>query len=189
MSRITKECARGHLFEPDYPESDDCPFCAQVYQPRKTQPIYPEEMGKPDSPAGAGRPAGGASPLGRSKTVSVLSDLGEPVVGWFVAIAGPLRGQDFRVPMGRSSFGRGSGCRICIPGDPTVSEQQGYINYSKNRRFMISPGEGSSILYLNGQEVLAPLELKAHDVLEMGSTQISFMPFCGDSFDWSEASP
>lgn len=195
MSKITKECSRGHIFEPDYPESDDCPFCAQLensgYRSKKTVPIYPDEMrttGPSGQPSSVPRPNAQTAPLSRSKTVSVLTDLEEPVAGWLVAISGPLRGQDFKIPMGRSSFGRSTECRIIIEGDPTISSQQGYINYSRNRRFTLSPGEGSSLVYLDGTEVLAPVEIKAYSILEMGNTKLSFIPFCGDQFDWGEAS-
>ena len=186
MSRITKECSRGHVFEPDYPDSDDCPFCAQMerspYLSRKTQAIV-DPPGRPEARAAA--PVAGR-PMARSKTVQIDDiDVVDPVVGWLVATAGPLRGQDFRVPSGRSSFGRDPSCRICISGDPTISSNQGYINYSRNRRFTISPGEGSSLLYVNGTEVLAPMELVSMSVIEMGHTKMAFVPFCGDYFDWS----
>lgn len=193
MSSITKECKRGHVFEPDYPDSEDCPYCAQMegakpYQPKKTMPIY-------DTPVRSEGTANAGRPVGRSKTVSLHPVIGtvampdldvtDPVVGWLVATAGPLRGQDFRVPSGRSSLGRDPSCRICIAGDPTISSQQGYINYSRNRRFTISPGEGSSLLYVNGMEVLAPVELTPYNVIEMGATKMAFIPFCGEDFDWS----
>lgn len=191
-SRITKECQRGHVFEPDYPDSDDCPYCAQMerrpYQSKKTMPIY-------DAPPVAEVRPAKPRPVGQSKTVPLHATVGtlnmdyvdvqDPVVGWLVATAGPLRGQDFRVPSGRSSLGRDPSCRICIAGDPTVSSQQGYINYSRNRRFTISPGEGSSLLYVNGMEVLAPVELTPFTVIEMGCTKMAFIPFCGENFDWS----
>lgn len=197
MSPISKECPNGHLYEPDYPDSENCPYCAQVerggYRPVKTRPIYLDaagaEVAEPIMEAPAGAPSQGApggAAFGRSRTQTIYS-LNEPVAGWLVATAGPLLGQDFRVPPGRNSLGRAAECRISIAGDPTVSSQQGYITYSRNRRFMLSPGEGSAILYLNGQEVLAPVELKSYDELEMGNTRLKFVAFCGERFDWSEA--
>lgn len=195
MTRITKECARGHVFEPDFPDSDDCPYCAQMdrgYKSKKTLALYPDQEAGGATPAGASPGARGptvASPnvgaVGRSRTLPIYAtDVEEPVAGWLVATVGPLRGKDFRVPMGRSSFGRDLSCRICITGDPTVSSHQGFINYSRNRKFTISPGEGTSLLYVNGQEVLSPIELSPYDVLEMGNTTMAFIPFCGKDFDW-----
>ena len=188
MSHNTKECFRGHTFEPDYPESDDCPYCAKMergIRPTKTVPFYPDGSPGTASAASSASTASPTKPLSRSKTVADYGDVQDPVAGWLVATVGPLRGQDFRVPLGRSSFGRDPSCRICIVGDPSVSSHQGYINYSRNRRFMVSPGEGSSLLYVNGAEVLSPIELHAYDVIEIGKTTMAFIPFCGEQFDWA----
>jgi hypothetical protein len=194
MSQIEKQCSFGHYFTVDAADDEDCPYCAQQktgYKPRKTMPIYLDEAASTNQSTSSlgstdGTPFKPEGNLPRNKTVAVYdTDVSEPVAGWLVVTVGPLRGQDFKVPVGRSSFGRDASCRIVIAGDPTVSSQQGYINYSRNRRFTLSPGEGSALLYVNGAEVLVPQELQAYDVIEMGSTKMAFIPFCGSRFDWS----
>lgn len=204
MSVIEKQCGFGHYFDAKSPEDEDCPYCNQQkkgYRAKATLPIYEED--KPSyAPLVTQSTPPTSSKLGRTKTVplydapheaipntattaNAVNLAANPVAGWLVATVGPLRGQDFKIPLGRSSFGRDSNCRIVISGDSTISAQQGYINYSRNRRFTMSPGEGSSLLYVNGQEVLAPVDLAAYDVIEMGGTTMVFLPFCGVQFDWN----
>lgn len=191
---VSKQCPNGHMFEPDYPDSDDCPICADMqrkpFQPTRTTPIYDDEGKMPDPrPMGTQGTARAAAPdvSASKKTHSIYADLAERVVGWLVAVEGPLKGEDFRIYSGRNSLGRDPGSRIRIAGDQTVSGQQGFINFDpRKRRFTVSPGEGSNILYLNGDEVLAPMALSNYDTLEAGRTKLRFVPFCGELFNWDE---
>jgi hypothetical protein len=191
MATYPNECPVGHSFTASMPGAE-CPICASaglrsgLAEVRKTTAIYDDQDDYPVPLAtGSVHPAASGSGQG---TVNIWNDsFGkvEPVVGWLVATHGVLRGRDFRIPMGRSSFGRDPGSRIVIAGDSSISARQGFINYSRNRRFTISPGDGTVLIYLNGEEVLAPMELKPYDTIEMGLSTFAFVAFCGPDFDWA----
>ena len=46
------------------------------------------------------------------------------------------------------------------------------------------PGDSNGIVYLNGEAVYVPKDLKEYDVIEMGESQFLLIPFCGEHFSW-----
>ena len=40
------------------------------------------------------------------------------------------------------------------------------------------------LVFLNEEEVDAPIELAPYDRIEIGNTQLLFVPFCGEKFQW-----
>ena len=75
---------------------------------------------------------------------------------------------------------------VCIEGDNSISRKNhAIIAYNpKNREFVITPGEGTGIVYVQNNAVYAPLSLKSFDVIEMGTSKFVFVALCGDEFDW-----
>jgi hypothetical protein len=76
---------------------------------------------------------------------------------------------------------------ICIRGDDTISrENHAVITYDiRDKVFYFSPGDGRSIVRLNDKPVLAAMEIKAHDIVEIGRTKLLFLPLCSEKFEWS----
>jgi hypothetical protein len=116
----------------------------------------------------------------------------DPVVGWLVVVGGPGLGAFRPIYEGNNGIGRGKTQRIPIDfGDPTISsEEQAYIRYdSMDRSFLFVPNlSKTNIVAINDKKPTGAVRLELMDVITMGRTQLAFVPFCGEEFDWSELS-
>lgn len=111
-----------------------------------------------------------------------------PPVGWLVQITGAGKGKAYEIHSERNSIGRSSAMDICIKGDVGISrDTNGVLSYNpRNRAFHLIPGEGKAIIYVNDQELLGPVELKAYDCIEISDTALLFIPLCGERFAWED---
>lgn len=116
----------------------------------------------------------------------------DPVVGWLVVVGGPGLGAYRPIYEGNNGIGRGKHQRIPLDfGDDTISsEEQAYIRYdSMDRSFLFVPNlSKTNIVAVNDKKPTGALKLDLMDVITMGRTQLAFVPFCGEGFDWSELS-
>jgi hypothetical protein len=116
----------------------------------------------------------------------------DPVVGWLVVVGGPGLGAYRPIHEGNNSVGRSKSQRIPIDfGDDAISsEEQAYIRYdSSDRSFLFVPNlSKTNIVAVNDKKPTGAVRLQAMDVITMGRTQLAFVPFCGEEFDWSELS-
>jgi hypothetical protein len=116
----------------------------------------------------------------------------DPVVGWLVVIGGPGLGAFRPIFEGNNAIGRGKEQRIALDfGDTTISsEEQAYIRYdSMDRSFLFVPNlSKTNIVAINDKKPTGAVKLELMDVITMGRTQLAFVPFCGEEFDWSELS-
>lgn len=177
-----KQCDNGHFY--DDARFDSCPYCQDGAGVGKTVA------------AGSGnqtvaQASGGASPgPDRSKTVGIIkTKIGiDPAVGFLVCITGPHRGADFRLVGGRNFIGRAAAMDVALADDETISrERHALLTYdAKHNQFSLSPGQGRGITYLNNAPVEAVQPLKAYDIIEVGQSQLIFLPLCGESFQWKE---
>jgi hypothetical protein len=114
----------------------------------------------------------------------------DPVVGWLVVIGGPGLGAFRPIFEGNNTVGRASAQRIPIDfGDESISgEEQAYLRYdSTDRKFLFVPNLAkTNVVQVNDKKPTGAVELQAMDVITMGRTQLVFVPFCGEAFDWSE---
>ena len=114
----------------------------------------------------------------------------EPVVGWLVIIGGPGLGAFRAIFEGNNTIGRAASQRIAIDfGDDAISgEEQAYLRYdSADREFLFVPNLAkTNVVAVNDLKPTGAVKLAAMDVITMGRTQLVFVPFCGDEFDWSE---
>jgi hypothetical protein len=114
----------------------------------------------------------------------------DPVVGWLVVVGGPGLGAFRPIFEGNNAVGRGKEQRIPIDfGDPSISsEAQAYIRYdSMDRSFLFVPNlSKTNIVAINDKKPTGAVKLEPMDVITMGRTQLAFVPFCGEEFDWSE---
>jgi hypothetical protein len=110
----------------------------------------------------------------------------DPVVGWLVCIEGGEQGRDYRIRSEKNSIGRSELMDIAIGGDDTISrDNHAYLVFNpKNGIYRLQAGESRGLVYVNGEEVINYVELKAYDVIEIGETKLSFVPFCGEQFQW-----
>ncbi|HEX2954297.1 MAG TPA: FHA domain-containing protein [Bacillota bacterium] len=188
-----KRCEHGHYYDPE--KHSACPNCGINIDLdfsggtiAKTMPkmgTMPEKQLRSETvePVTVPRGFGGSE----SKTVGLLpKQLGiDPVVGWLVCIEGPERGRDYRLRSERNFIGRSERMNVCIATDETISrENHAIVSYNpKNGSFKIIPGDGRGLVYLNGDEVDLPKELRTHDCIELGQTKLLFVPLCGE-FKW-----
>jgi hypothetical protein len=116
----------------------------------------------------------------------------DPVVGWLVVVGGPGLGAFRPIYEGNNGIGRSKHQRIPLDfGDDTISsEEQAYIRYdSMDRSFLFVPNlSKTNIVAINDKKPTGALKLDLMDVITMGRTQLAFVPFCGEEFDWSELS-
>ena len=74
-------------------------------------------------------------------------------------------------------------------GDNTISsEEQAYIRYNSiDRSFLFVPNLAkTNVVAVNNKKPTGAIKLELMDVITMGRTQLAFVPFCGEDFDWSE---
>ena len=109
-------------------------------------------------------------------------------MGFLVCIAGPHRGADYKLVAGRNFIGRAAAMDVALADDDTVSrESHALVTYDvKHNTFSLSPGQGRGITYCNDEQVEMVRPLNAYDVIEVGKSQLVFLPLCGDRFQWNE---
>jgi hypothetical protein len=196
LSMAMIQCHNGHHY--DDSKHNLCPYCPvpglkDVKIPG-TQAAPMSRPGMPQTePASAQRGTGTPSRRGagtdRSGTPGVTVGIFQkrtginPVVGWLVCIKGTNKGRDYRLHSDFNKLGRDPGMDVCIEGDEAISrENHCQIAFSpRSKSFNIVPGDGRNISYLNDQDVLSAMRLKAYDRLDLGDSSFIFIPF---EFDW-----
>lgn len=189
-------CPEGHFYDPS--KHNACPWCAlppDTPGAEKTRPVRPGAV-EPPAPLPPPLPGSGAATAatpghtpGVTRRVGAEATGGktDPVVGWLVCLQGPDRGRDFRLHAEKNFIGRSPGMDICIPGDETISrEKHGVIIFDpKKQVFWLLPGDASGLVYLNGEIVHSPAQMKRDDVVEVGQTKLVLIPFCGEQYSWT----
>lgn len=113
---------------------------------------------------------------------------GEPVVGWLVCTAGKHYGEDFRLRAGRNFIGRADSMDVALRKDGTISrEKHMVILYEpKANIFMVQPGDSKELSYLNDEVILEAKVIKPYDIISVGESELTFIPFCSDVFQWQQ---
>lgn len=170
------QCARNHYYDTN---EGACPHCrSEDAELGKTRAYYEPSPTMP-------MPTGTDS----NKTVGIYSHIDaqvDPVVGWVVCTSGGDKGRDWRLVAGKNLIGRDAAMQVALTGDTTVSrERHAIISFEPRRKvFSLLPGDSRGLVYHNGDEVMAPVILAAHDRIELGKSTLVFLPFAGDSFGW-----
>lgn len=177
-----KQCDNGHFYDENRFES--CPYCQEGAGVGKT--VAAGTVGKTVAAV-----SGNAAPdTDRGKTVGIIKKkIGiDPAVGFLVCISGPHRGADYRLVAGRNFIGRAAAMDVALADDDTVSrESHALVTYDvKHNTFSLSPGQGRGITYCNDEQVEMVRPLNAYDVIEVGRSQLVFLPLCGENFQWKE---
>ena len=186
-----RKCDKGHYYDASL--HSECPYCknnmvgstvgatvgmtatATVGENNVTRPLF-EAVANSDGDD--------------NRTVALIqTNIGiDPVVGWLVCIRGSEKGRDFRIHTDNNYIGRSDKMDICIRGDETISrENQAIITYdSPEKSYLFSPGDGRSIVRINGKSIFQTTEVKAYDVITIGKTDLLFIPLCGEKFEWEK---
>ena len=113
-------------------------------------------------------------------------DAQRDLAGWLVCTAGPDRGRDFRLWIGRSFVGSGTAMDVSV-GDPAL-QARGHFSVVYDPvggGFYAVPGEEGD-LRRNGAPCLRPTPLQDKDCLEAGGSSFRFKAFLGEGFRWED---
>ena len=104
----------------------------------------------------------------------VLSDKRKPpVVGWFVALTGQQKGEDFRVREGPNTIGSAADADIVLR-DTAISGKHASLRY-KDQKFTITDLDSTNGTFLNDRaDPIAREELKDNDTIRMGEVTLKF---------------
>lgn len=168
-----KKCERGHYYDASVNAS--CPYCSGVRDTGATIAMGEYVPIKKDE-----------TEEGRTVAFFQTEQGVDPVVGWLVCLEGKEKGQDYRIHSDNNFIGRSSRMDISIKSDETISrENQAVLTYDAiEKSYYLSPGEGRSIIRLNGKAIFQTTELKEHDKVTIGRTELMFIPLCGEKFEW-----
>jgi hypothetical protein len=168
---MAKFCSNGHQMEDSW---EICPYCQRTGFAGLTNPSAQAKTrleGMPDPAAPPPPPPGPV--LGPRKTVILTEQKKAPVVGWFVAMNGDQKGEDFRIRDGQNILGSGADADIVIR-DGTVSSRHASLRY-KDQRFYFTDLDSSNGSYLNeSTEPLAREELHDNDTVRLGAIIMKF---------------
>ena len=190
-----KRCTSGHHYDPT--KHSSCPYCSvpavaiTATGAGKNQDDFVRLDEDATLPRGAnlrGLQEGGESEEGITvgyfqKKIGI-----DPVVGWLVCTEGADRGRDYRLHSEKNFIGRSEHMDVCIRGDETISrENHAIVSFNpRNNTFKLQPGDGRGLVYLNGENIDTPWQLKSYDGIELGRTKFMFVPFCSDHFTWNK---
>lgn len=113
----------------------------------------------------------------------------DPPVGWLVIVGGPGKGNVLTLGNGMNGIGRSESARVRVNfGDDTIARSNhARLAYEpRNRRYLLSHGEGSNLTYVNGEVVMESIELESGAMIEMGDTKFRFQALCSADFDWPD---
>ena len=110
----------------------------------------------------------------------------DPVVGWLVVVNGEERGRSVQLKAGRNFIGRSASNDIALSGDKKISRDKHAIIVfePRSQTFLVQPGTSKQLFYVNDQVILDTKVINAYDVINIGDTNLVFIPFCGESFSW-----
>jgi len=159
---LPKFCVNGHQMEDAW---EVCPYCHRTgYQTSGGSP-----SGSRTKVEGAGQRE---SQAGR-KTVVLAETRKPPVVGWFVALNGDQRGEDFRIRDGQNIIGSAPDADIII-NDRAVSGKHASLRY-KDQKFYLTDLDSTNGTFLNDRtDPIAREELKDNDVVKLGEVSLKF---------------
>jgi len=162
---MAKFCDKGHQMEDSW---EICPTC-QTTGYQIASPSAGKTRIESEPPKDAGH--GGGAALGARRTVLLSEKHKPPVVGWFVAMSGDQKGEDFRVRDGKNVIGSGAEAQIGLR-DDTVSTQHASLRY-EDGKFFLTDLDSSNGTYLNDRKI-AREQLKDNDVVRFGDVTLKF---------------
>jgi hypothetical protein len=199
-----KQCPNGHFY--DQSRTPECPYCNSTSANiNVTRPSWLDaeanSSNKTQCDIGVTIPVNTQPSADHTRSIndSVVVDSGrtqavikkeigiDPVVGWLICVEGKDKGRDYRIHTDNNYIGRSEKMDICIRGDDTVSrDNHAIISYdNRDRIFYFSPGEGRSIVRVNGKAIFNTVEIKSYDKVELGNTKLLFCALCGEGFNWN----
>ncbi len=188
------QCKNHHYY--DDSRDDTCPYCEKLklefmnpdcYNGIEEQPTvfkadgafsYEENYKLTE--------AYGETPDAEEKTIGAYSvrEGNLLTAGWLVCTCGVVRGQSFAFYSGRNFAGHSENMDIVICDDDEITRENHFsIVYDpKSIRYFIIEGNGRT--YVNSSIVLGTIELFENDKIEVGKSELCFIPFCKEGRAW-----
>lgn len=157
---MAKFCAKGHQMEDSW---DTCPTCQttgyRVASNAGMAKTRLESEPTKDLPGAARR------------TVLISDKRKANVVGWFVAMSGEQKGEDFRLREGKNTVGSAADSQIVLR-DSTVSGQHASVRF-EDGKFTVTDLDSSNGTFLNDKKI-AREELNDNDMIRFGEVTVKF---------------
>jgi hypothetical protein len=165
---MAKFCANGHQMEDSW---GVCPYCQRTgFQSPAPPPMKTRMEGEPSKDAPPPLPSPGR------RTVLLTDKRKAPVVGWFVALTGEQKGEDFRIHDGQNVIGSAPDADIQLR-DTAVSSKHASLRY-KDQKFFLTDLDSSNGTFVNeGTTPIAREELKDNDIVRIGEVTLKFKCF------------
>jgi hypothetical protein len=172
---MAKFCANGHQIEDTW---EICPYCQRTgYQPGPPAVTVKTRLESDVSHQGAphqdAAPREAATHSTTRRTVLVSDKRKSPVVGWFVALTGLQKGEDFRIREGPNTIGSEPDADIVLH-DAAIAGKHASLRY-KDQKFTITDLDSTNGTFLNDRpEPIAREELKDNDIIRIGEVRLKF---------------
>jgi hypothetical protein len=170
---MAKFCANGHQIEDTW---EVCPYCQRTgYQMGSPAVTVKTRLEPEASHQGSALHQGAASHQGATtrRTVLVADKRKSPVVGWFVALTGQQKGEDFRIREGPNTIGSEPDADIVLR-DPAIAGKHASLRY-KDQKFTITDLDSANGTFLNDRpDPIAREELKDNDIVRIGEVTLKF---------------
>lgn len=164
---MAKFCANGHQMEASWTV---CPYCQKTGYQTPAPPATKTRLEADPAPAPS------AAPGAQRKTVLLTDKRKPPVVGWFVAMTGEQKGEDFRIRDGQNIIGSASDADIVLR-DSAVSSKHASLRY-KDQKFFLTDLDSTNGTFINeGTTPVAREELKDNDIVRIGDVILKFKCF------------
>ena len=158
----------GTLFDDTFGPTEDAANSSMAEATRVVGPHHQRPSAQPEVPA---------------------DPMADPPVGWLVVVRGPGKGRVLTLGHGLNIIGRSAAMRVSIDfGDDNISRtNHARIIYEpRERRFLLSHGDGTNLTYLNNELVMEPVNLESGSEIQFGDTTVRFQALCGEEFDWPD---
>ena len=172
------KCDNEHFYDSD--KFDSCPHCENLKANVKTSDLLGRNQKKVETVIPDEACLKNYQKIGHRK-----------VTGWLVCIEGEMKGDSFSLFEGLNHIGRAANMDVALFKEPTVSrENHALLVYQKDTNsFTLTAGADveSPILHNNNQiKKEDTCLLSAHDILTLGECKLCFIPFCDESFSWTD---
>ena len=164
---MSKFCASGHQMEDTW---EVCPYCQRTGFPSAGPAVNVRTRLEPGGPHEGAVPRESAA---ARRSVLLADKRKPPVVGWFVALTGDQKGEDFRIREGPNTIGSASDADIVLR-DTAISGKHASLRY-KDQKFTITDLDSTNGTFLNDRaDPIAREELKDNDVIRVGAVTLKF---------------
>jgi Inner membrane component of T3SS, cytoplasmic domain len=175
---MAKFCANGHQLEDTWKA---CPYCQRTGYPAEGLAASLKTRQASEVPHQGGASHAGATGRGTveatgRRTVLLADKRKPPVVGWFVALSGEQKGEDFRIREGPNTIGSAPDADITLR-DSAISGKHASLRY-KDDKFTITDLDSTNGTFLNDRtDPIAREELKDNDIVRLGEVRLKFKRF------------